>query len=635
MKNFTIEIRNRHLIIADVIGYIAAYCLTIMIGTSTLRGFMSTAKLFAIPFAASVVSFTVIAALGGIYRIMWRYCSFKDGIQLFQSAVIGCLASIVVFLGYEVYIMPRLFVGQRLVAGYIKFAVCFAFLMACALVFVRAMAFIVHRYIRYMNTRDAGDGKRLLIVGAGYSATVVIHDLARNINLHYEIVGLVDDNKSKRNQTIGGYRVLGDRNEIIRICKEYRVDEILIAIPSATALQRKEIISICNQTNCKIKTLPSIDQMIVIGKYKMRDIEIEDLLERDEISLSVDQIADYIEDRTVLITGGGGSIGSELCRQIMKFNPGKLIIVDIYENNAYDIQMELCEKFPKNKPVVIIASVRDMERLETIFDEYKPDVVFHAAAHKHVPLMEDSPMEAIRNNVVGTYNVAKCSDKYGVKKFVMISTDKAVNPTNIMGATKRMCEMVVEAMQQKSKTEFVSVRFGNVLNSNGSVVPLFRRQVEKGGPVTITHKEITRFFMTIPEAAQLVIQAGAFAKGGEIFVLDMGEPVKIYDLAKNIIKLSGYRPDIDIEIKEIGLRPGEKLYEELLMNEERLKSTQHSKIFIGKQIDISLEEVEDHIEKLVKAADSQDKELIRKTLHQAVPTFKEPEQVNPFVVTAH
>ncbi len=635
MKNYTIELRNRHLIIADIMGYIVAYGLTIMLGTSTLYGFIATAKLFAIPFVASVLLFMLVAAMGGIYRIMWRYCSFKDGIQLFQSAVIGCLACIIVFLGYEIYLMPRLFVGQRFVAGYVKFAVCFAFLASCALVFVRAFAFIIYRYIRYMSTRDDVDSKRLLIVGAGYSATVMIHDLARNVNLHYEIVGLVDDNKSKRNQTIGGYRVLGDRNDIIRICKEYRVDEVLIAMPSATAVQRKEIIAICNKTNCKIKTLPSIDQMLVNGKYKMRDIEIEDLLERDEISLCVDQIEDYIQDKTVLITGGGGSIGSELCRQIMKFNPGKLIIVDIYENNAYDIQMELCEKFPKNKPVVIIASVRDMERLETIFDEHKPDVVFHAAAHKHVPLMEDSPMEAIRNNIVGTYNVAKCADKYGVKRFVMISTDKAVNPTNVMGASKRMCEMIVEAMQQKSKTEFVSVRFGNVLNSNGSVVPLFRKQVEKGGPVTITHKEITRFFMTIPEAAQLVIQAGAFARGGEIFVLDMGDPVKIYDLAKNIIKLSGYRPEIDIEIKEIGLRPGEKLYEELLMSEERLKSTQHSKIFIGKQIDISLEEVEEHIEKLVRAADSQDKELIRKTLREAVPTFKEPEQVNTFAATMH
>ncbi|MBE7011738.1 MAG: polysaccharide biosynthesis protein [Ruminococcaceae bacterium] len=619
----------------DVLGFICAYSLTIMIGTETLKGFLITAKVFAIPFALSVMAFLVIAALNGIYRIMWRYGSFKDGIQLFEAAIMGCLVGIIIFLGYEIYVMPRMFDGYRFASGHVKFAVCFTFLEACAIVFIRAFAFVLYRYIRYTKTRGDGDTKRMLIVGAGYSATVMIHDLNRNINLHYEIIGLVDDNKAKHNQIISGYRVIGDRNDIVRICKDYRVDEILIAMPSATATQRKEIIEICNHTNCKIKTLPSIDQMLVNGKYKMRDIAIEDLLERDEISLSVGQISEYVEDKTILITGGGGSIGSELCRQIMKFNPGRLVILDIYENNAYDIQMELCEKYPKNKPEVIIASVRDVERLETIFDEYKPDVVFHAAAHKHVPLMENSPMEAIKNNVVGTYNVAKCSDKFGVKRFVMISTDKAVNPTNIMGATKRMCEMIVEAMQHNSKTEFVSVRFGNVLNSNGSVVPLFRKQVEKGGPVTITHKEITRFFMTIPEAAQLVIQAGAFAKGGEIFVLDMGEPVKIYDLAKNIIKLSGYRPEIDIEIKEIGLRPGEKLYEELLMSEERLKSTQHSKIFIGKQIDVSLETVEENIEKLVRAADSQDKDLIRKTLHEAVPTFKEPQEVNPATAMAH
>ncbi len=634
MKNISIELRNRHLMILDILGYMVAFCLTIALGTSTLRGFLNIIKLFAIPAVLSVGVFMFISFVCGIYRIMWHYCSFREGIQLVQAAMTSCFFSIIGFLLYEIYIMPRIFSGQRLSAGYVKFAICYAFLAACALIFVRGMAYIVHRYIRYINTKGDGESKRMLIVGAGYSASVMIHDLNRNVNLHYDIVGLVDDNPAKRNQMISGYRVIGDRTDIVRICKDYRVDEILIATPSATAVQRKELIEICGKTNCKIKTLPSVDQMLVDGKYKMRDIEIEDLLDRDEISLSVDKIQDYIEDEVVMITGGGGSIGSELCRQIMKFNPDKLVIVDIYENNAYDIQMELCEKYPKNKPKVIIASVRDIERMEAIFEEYKPDVVFHAAAHKHVPLMEDSPTEAIRNNILGTYNVAKCADKFGTKKFVMISTDKAVNPTNVMGATKRMCEMIIEAMQHKSKTEFVSVRFGNVLNSNGSVVPLFRKQVEKGGPVTITHKEITRFFMTIPEAAQLVIQAGAFAKGGEIFVLDMGAPVKIYDLAKNIIKLSGYRPGIDIEIKEIGLRPGEKLYEELLMNEERLKSTEHSKIFIGKQIDVSMEEVEEHIAELVKAADSQDKEYIRKALHNAVPTFKEPEQVNG-VAMAH
>lgn len=625
----SIGFRNRYLFIVDIIGYFIAFFITALLAATNFDGAKRLMKMFFIPFVIGCIVFILVALFKGIYRVLWRYGSFKDGTRLVGATALAGLLTILEFILFEVLVM------NKWVSGYIKIAICFAFLSGCSLIFVRGLTYILHRYIRYINTRTDDKTKRLLIVGAGYSATVMIHDLNRNVNLHYDIVGLVDDDVAKRKQTISGYRVLGDRNDIVRICKDYSVDEILVAIPSATASQRKAIIDICGQTSCKIKTLPSIDQMLVNDKFKMRDIEIEDLLERDEIKLSSSEIADYIENKTVLITGGGGSIGSELCRQIMKFNPGQLVIVDIYENNAYDIQMELNEKYPDKSPKVIIASVRDIERISVIFDEYKPDVVFHAAAHKHVPLMENSPTEAIRNNILGTYNVAKCADRFGCKRFVMISTDKAVNPTNIMGATKRMCEMIICAMQKNSKTEFVSVRFGNVLNSNGSVVPLFKRQVEKGGPVTITHKEITRFFMTIPEAAQLVIQAGAYAKGGEIFVLDMGKPVKIYDLAKNIIKFSGYRPDIDIEIKEIGLRPGEKLYEELLMNEEKLKATEHNKIFIGKQIDVSMDEIEAHIKNLTDAADSQDKDKIRQALHDAVPTFKEPEEVNPEFALTH
>lgn len=635
MKNFIYRIRNRHLMLVDFFAYVIAYCLTIMLGSSSFDGFLSCAKLFAIPFCASVVLIAASSCFCGIYSVLWRYCSFKEGIQLFWSAAIGAALTVIAFFLYELFLMPYVFEGARITFGYVKFACCYAFLIACSTIFVRALAFVLYRYSNYLKTRGKGYSKRILIVGAGYSAAAMIHDLSRNANINYDIVGLVDDDNEKKNMTISGYRVLGGRNDIPQICRDYKVEEILLAVPSATSAQRKSLIEICEKTDCKIKTLPSIDQTIGNEKYKMRDIEIEDLLERDEIKLSVGEIEGYIREKKILITGGGGSIGSELCRQVMKFNPKELVIVDIYENNAYDIQMELCEKFPENKPMVIIASVRDMERLENIFMQYKPDVVFHAAAHKHVPLMEDSPTEAIRNNILGTYNVAKCADKFGCRKFVMISTDKAVNPTNIMGATKRMCEMIVEAMQHQSKTEFVSVRFGNVLGSNGSVVPLFRKQIEKGGPVTITHKEITRFFMSIPEAAQLVIQAGAFAKGGEIFVLDMGKPVKIYDLAKNIIRLSGYKPGIDIEIKEIGLRPGEKLYEELLMDEEKLRATPHSQIFIGKQIDVSMEKIKEHIKRLAEAADTQDKAIIRQALHEAVPTFKEPELVNPVSVSIH
>ncbi len=617
-------IRNRYLMILDIVGMIASYAMTITLATSP-RGYIPMMKLLALPFGIASLIFIAVALCYGIYRIMWRYCSVSDGIQLVKAETVSFILSVAVFLLYEE------FIGE-LSSGYIKFALCFSFLSVCGIVFWRACTFIAYRYIKYLKSKNNEKRKRLLIVGAGYSANLVIHDINRNINLNYDIIGLVDDDVKKKNCTIGGYRVLGTRDDIVAICKIYQVDEILLAMPSATTIQRKDIIAICGETSCKIKTLPSVDQMIINGKFRMRDIEIDDLLERDEIKLDGSEISEYIEGKIVMVTGGGGSIGSELCRQIMKFSPKKLVILDIYENNAYDIQMELDEIYPNNRPSVVIASVRDIERLETVFEEYKPQIVFHAAAHKHVPLMEDSPGEAIRNNVLGTYNTAKCADKFGCRKFVMISTDKAVNPTNIMGATKRMCEMVVQAMQKKSKTEFVSVRFGNVLNSNGSVVPLFKRQIAKGGPVTITHKEITRFFMTIPEAAQLVIQAGAYAKGGEIFVLDMGKPVKIYDLAKNIIRLSGYKPGVDIEIKEIGLRHGEKLYEELMMNEEGLTSTKHSKIFIGNQIDIDVNAVEENIEKLSRAADTQDRDVIRQALHSAVPTFVEPHVVNDAVV---
>ena len=364
-------------------------------------------------------------------------------------------------------------------------------------------------------------------------------------------------------------------------------------------------------------------------KGVIRNVQIEDLLDRNPIVLDNEEIEGYIKGKAVMVTGGGGSIGSELCRQIMKYSPEKLIVVDIYENNAYDLQMELNHLYPDNPPAVLIASIRDKDRLDAIFREYKPYIVFHAAAHKHVPLMEQSPTEAIKNNVFGTLNVAMCADKFGVKRFVMISTDKAVNPTNIMGATKRMCEMVVQAMQKISDTEFVAVRFGNVLGSNGSVIPLFKKQIEDGGPVTVTHKDITRFFMTIPEAAQLVLQAASYAEGGEIFVLDMGKPVKIYDLAKNIIRLSGYTPGVDIKIEVTGLRPGEKLYEELLMNEEGLKKTRHEKIFIGAPGEITMEELKPRLDLLYKAAESNDVNKIKDIVEQVVPTYiKNPDVIN-------
>ena len=628
-RNF---LRKWYVVFFDLLGFFGAFLMTAFLATSDFKGFNNFEWFFVLFFIPLIVSAVVtigLAQLQGIYKVMWRYCTVMDGIKLLKTVFINFILTVGIFLAFERFVLRNMPMGWR------KIAICYSFLSACSFIFVRAGVYIVNKYLKYLKTRTNEQGKRILIVGAGAAAAVIIHDLRSNINLTYDIIGLVDDDETKKGLTVGGYEVLGNRDDIIKLCKKYRVDEILIAMPSATGEQRKEIIEICNQTRCKIKTVPSVDQMITSGKFSMRSIEIDDILARDPIVLDNAGIANYVTGRTVLITGGGGSIGSELCRQIMKFHPAKLVIFDIYENNAYDIQMELNEKYPSNKPKVVIGSVRDLARLEVVFGEEKPDIVFHAAAHKHVPLMEDSPREAILNNIMGTYNTVKCADKFGTKKFVMISTDKAVNPTNIMGASKRMCEMIVQAMQKNSKTEFVSVRFGNVLNSNGSVIPLFKRQIAKGGPVTITHKDITRFFMTIPEAAQLVIQAGAFAKGGEIFVLDMGKPVKIYNLAQNIIRLAGYRPDIDIEIKEIGLRPGEKLYEELLMNAEGLTSTVHSKIFIGKQIDVDMADIEERVKELLEAANSHDKERIREVMHKAVPTFVEPEVINNEVVKAH
>ena len=399
-------------------------------------------------------------------------------------------------------------------------------------------------------------------------------------------------------------------------------DRIYIAIPSASARERKAIIEICRETGCQVKILPGIYQLIngEVSIAKLRNVEIEDLLGRDPIRVNLDEIMGYVSGKVVLVTGGGGSIGSELCRQVASHTPKLLIIFDIYENNAYDIQLELKEKYPDLDRVVLIGSVRNTHRIETVFEKYRPDIVYHAAAHKHVPLMEDSPNEAIKNNVFGTYKTAKAADKYGTKRFVLISTDKAVNPTNIMGASKRMCEMVVQMMNARSKTDFVAVRFGNVLGSNGSVIPLFKKQIEQGGPVTVTHPDIIRYFMTIPEAVSLVLQAGAYAKGGEIFVLDMGEPMKILDLAKNLIRLSGYTPDVDIPIVFTGLRPGEKLYEELLMNEEGMQDTPNKLIHIGKPIEFDMERFEGQLEELYVTA-NEDGDGIREDVMRIVGTY--------------
>ena len=427
--------------------------------------------------------------------------------------------------------------------------------------------------------------KKVLIIGAGQAAAMIIKEIRNHRELLMEVVGLVDDSEFKQRSRIAGFKVLGKTKEIPTLVEELEVDEILFAIPSLSHEDRRRVLDVAKTTKARLKTLPGIYEMVDkgINISSIRDVEISDLLGRKEIKLNNDKISEYIKGKTVMVTGGGGSIGSELCRQIAALQPKKLIILDIYENNAYAIENELKRKYPEMDLLTLIASVRDQKKIDRIFKAEKPETVFHAAAHKHVPLMETSPEEAIKNNVFGTLNVALAARNFGTEKFILISTDKAVNPTNIMGASKRLCEMIVQTLDADAeKTEFVAVRFGNVLGSNGSVIPLFKEQIRNGGPVTLTHKDIVRYFMTIPEAVQLVLQAGSYAQGGEIFVLDMGDPVRIYDLAENLIRLSGYEPHVDIEIKVTGLRPGEKLYEELLMAEEGLEKTPNELIYIGR-----------------------------------------------------
>ena len=480
------------------------------------------------------------------------------------------------------------------------------------------------------KAKEIQNKKNVLIIGAGDATRIVLGTLKTTMKDIYHVVGLVDDNINKVNYAISGKQILGTRYDIPRICQENNVEAILFTISNISAEDRKEILKICQTTGCKVRVLPGTAELIRDKSImeNFRDVQIEDLLGREPIKLDNQNIGELINKKVVLVTGGGGSIGSELCRQIIKYEPEKLIIVDIYENNLYDIEQELKANYPDIEVDAIVASVREKSRLNEIFEEYKPYLVFHAAAHKHVPLMETSPLEAIKNNVFGTYNVVNCADEYNVKRFILISTDKAVNPTNIMGATKRLCEMIVQAKNKVSKTEYAAVRFGNVLGSNGSVVPLFKKQIANGGPVTVTHKDITRFFMTIPEAVSLVLQAMSYAEGGEIFVLDMGEPVKIYDMAVNLIKLSGLEPNVDIQIKITGLRPGEKLYEELLMAEEGLTQTEHDKIHVAKPMDIDMNKIDEklsNLRELLNSSNNEQKNKIKSVIKEVVPTFREPQ----------
>ena len=560
---------------------------------------------------ATLVIAIIVFYVFRLYSSLWVYAGVTELLYLAAACIVDTLLNTVtILLNYrdQEYPLPR--------SWYFIYGT-----LLLAFMFISRYSYRAVRTF-FGKKVDEKNLKRVLVVGAGEAGNSIIKEISgsRFVNMH--IVGFVDDDKSKIGKYMHGVKVLGDRNDIIEIANEYLVDEIIIAIPTASAKETKAILDICKQTGCELKRLPGMYQLVNgdVSISKLKDVDVNDLLGRDPITVDLDSIMGYVSDKVVMVTGGGGSIGSELCRQIASHNPKQLVIVDIYENTTYDIQQELKINYPDANVVTLIGSIRNVSRLESVFAQYKPDIVYHAAAHKHVPLMEVSPDEAVKNNVVGTWNVARMADKYGVKKFVMISTDKAVNPTNVMGATKRICEMIVQTYNEISKTDFVAVRFGNVLGSNGSVIPLFKRQIEAGGPVTVTDPNIIRYFMTIPEAVSLVLQAGAYAKGGEIFILDMGEPVKIDDLAKNLIRLSGYTLGVNMEIKYTGLRPGEKLYEELLMKEEGLQETDNKLIHIGKPIEFDKENFFDNLEKLKEEAYSETGN-IRELIKEVVPTY--------------
>ena len=550
----------------------------------------------------------VIFALLGLYSSLWE---FAGEAEIFRI-ILSCSFSVV--LQTALQFMSGLTVPRSFVFIHFLLFLIFTFVLRFSYRFLR------HR--KDTRKKSSGAARRTMIVAAGDAGATILRELQRSSFSKSRVVCLIDDDDSKIGKYMFDVPVAGKTEDIPEVCLKYDIEDIVFAIPAASAKRKKEILSICQKTGCTLKTLPGIYQLVngEVNVQKIRKVQIEDLLARESIKVNLDEIVGYVNDSVVLVTGGGGSIGSELCRQIAGHGPRKLIIFDIYENNAYAIQQELNRKNPDLDLVVLIGSVRDKKRVDSIFETYKPDIVFHAAAHKHVPLMENSPNESIKNNVFGTYNVASAADRYKAESFILISTDKAVNPTNIMGASKRICEMIICNFANHSHTKYACVRFGNVLGSNGSVIPLFKEQIKNGGPVTVTHKDIIRYFMTIPEAVSLVLQAGAYAKDGEIFVLDMGEPVRIDDLARNMIKLSGFEPDVDIPIEYTGLRPGEKLFEELLLSEEGLEKTPNDLIFIGHLESIDKEIFEEKLSWLEAACES-NSEDIRKFVMDIVPTY--------------
>ena len=563
-------------------------------------------------YVENVLPYTIMSLLifwlFRLYHSLWQYASIAEVYRIAEACI---TVEVVHFLSNKI-------MGNMLPRSCYFNAAIYLIIAICASRFMYRMIRTVLNKYRNIKTSN-----NVMIIGAGEATNVIMREIQNSSYLaNSNIACIIDDDRRKVGKYIRGVKVIGTRDKIKEAAKLYDIDEMIFAIPSASNEVKRDILNICKETDCTLKILPGVYQMVdgEINVNSIRNVDVLDLLGRDPIEVDIESIMGYVKDKVIMVTGGGGSIGSELCRQLVSHKPKQLIIFDIYENNAYDIQQELKINYPDANVVTLIGSIRNVSRLESVFAQYKPDIVYHAAAHKHVPLMEVSPDEAVKNNVVGTWNVARMADKYGVKKFVMISTDKAVNPTNVMGATKRICEMIVQTYNEISKTDFVAVRFGNVLGSNGSVIPLFKRQIEAGGPVTVTDPNIIRYFMTIPEAVSLVLQAGAYAKGGEIFILDMGEPVKIDDLAKNLIRLSGYTLGVNMEIKYTGLRPGEKLYEELLMKEEGLQETDNKLIHIGKPIEFDKENFFDNLEKLKEEAYSETGN-IRESLKKVVDTY--------------
>ena len=613
--------RNIYLRIIDIIIIAISYCVAQIIIGNQLVLQPEIGKKLITTIIMAIIIYGGILEIFKTYKNITRYENGND----YLIYVLACLISCTIMIFFNVIpVIPILDERTNLIASLI---------IVTSIIGYRVFIRLILNEGTTSRREKEDNRKNVLVIGAGEATKILLTTIKNSMKDTYKVVGLIDDNENKLNYAISGNQILGTRYDIPRICKENNVEVIFFTISNISPDDRRKILEICQETGCKVRILPGTKELIkekpLIQSF--RDVQIEDLLGRYPIKLDNKNIGKLIENKVVLVTGGGGSIGSELCRQIIKFKPSKLVIVDIYENNLYDIEQELKFNYPDMEIDAIVASVREKHRLNEIFEQYHPYLVFHAAAHKHVPLMETSPLEAIKNNVFGTYNTVRCADEYGVKRFILISTDKAVNPTNIMGATKRLCELIIQAKNKVSKTEYAAVRFGNVLGSNGSVVPLFKKQIAKGGPVTVTHKEITRFFMTIPEAVSLVLQAMSGAKGGEIFVLDMGEPVKIYDMAVKLIKLSGLEPDVDIQIKVTGLRPGEKLYEELLMAEEGLTETKHDKIHVARPSDIDMEKLEAKLAKLQHLLDNtnnEQKDEIKDVISEVVPTYRNVDREN-------